>query len=267
MENKMTKNNANEKVADNSIFVKLRNSIAALVAMLVVIPSVINAGKDIYVSIMNIPVGVSESKNEKLMIDHWDEEALSKYKFKIQNNDVDKILRIRVYKNADIWFKYGVQEQWFSSVPEQTVNRFTLISSAYAEEVVDLKGNPRMLQNADAKTVIVNLNQIHETKNEVTAEDSGVFEKSYLFAKTNNYHSSFSAKKKNYTASYKAEEGYVFSDVKFDVETINHASTPKYKISDDKKTLTVEVSLESGPFYDRWRGWIKATVITTQVKG
>ncbi|VAW66889.1 hypothetical protein MNBD_GAMMA08-2201 [hydrothermal vent metagenome] len=247
----MTKKNENQNGEKNSFFMKLKSNIVSLAALLVVIPSVINAGKDIYISIMNIPLGASESKNERLKNEHWDERAITKQDIEIKNN---KFLKIRVYDNADVWLGYGRQEQWFSNAPKSMVNRFTLISSAYAEEVMGLKTNSQVLKN---KNVI----------NEGAAEDSGVFEKTYLFAKTNNYHSSIKPKKKHYKKSYRAEEGYVFSDVKLDVETINHASTPKYKISDDKKDLTVEVTLESGPFYDRWRGWIKVAVVTTQVKG
>lgn len=40
----------------------------------------------------------------------------------------------------------------------------------------------------------------------------------------------------------------------------------KQTLSEDKTQITLIFKVKGGPFFDRWRGWIKGQVITEQIK-
>lgn len=247
----------------------IKNWLMGLGAALVVLPSLINTGSDIIRAILNLPIGGSERQNVRLMREHFEESALFKKDIEIQRENTIEILKIRVYENADIYVKYGGQEQWFSGNPEPdhvASGRFNLITEAMAGDTIDLrkKGTALPVLLEETETVKIDLQKIHTEKTRSLQQETAVIERSYLFAITNDFHNSFSPTEKAYRRSFQAEAGYVFKDVRLDIQSINHATRPKVSLSNDRRTLTVESKVTSGPMYNRWRGWVKAEVITRQ---
>lgn len=248
---------------------KIKKILLGIVGILVVIPSLINAGTDIYHSIMNSPIGGSEVINTNLMKNHWEEQALFKKDIEIKRDSVAKVLKLRVYENADIWVKYGSQEQWLaSSDGEKTsVMEISLVGNAFADD----GGSPMFKKMSspvlteELQPVTVNLGRIKSEKSRSLSKPAQTIERSYLFAQKNNSHQGFTSTKK-FTKSFSAVDGFVIRDAKIDIMSTSNASSPKISISQDKKTVTLEVELKSGPFYDRWEGWLKASVITNQQK-
>ena len=247
---------------------KIKQKLLGILGVLVVLPSLINAGTDIWRSIMNSPVGGSEVRNSKLMKAHWEEDALFKKDIEITKGSVTTLLKIRVYENADVFVKYGSQEQWFAS--SDATNRYgfepTLIRSAVAQESIKLESLKQSLPvlKEESEPLTFDLDKIRSKKEESLSKDVRVIERSYLLVETNDTHGNLKPTTKTITKSFEANKGYVFVDAKLDILSMKNSSVPKLKISNDKKTVTVEVDLKSGPFYDRWKGWIKANVITKQ---
>lgn len=68
---------------------------------------------------------------------------------------------------------------------------------------------------------------------------------------------------KSYVDKIKAPDGFLFKEiVNIDYQSINHSPTKGavVKIINNGEELELSYSLESGPFYDQWRGWIDALI-------
>lgn len=257
-------------LGDDSGTGRIKRWLLGFVGVLVVIPSVINSGTDIYKAILNSPIGGSETRNARLMKDHWEETALFMKDIEIKYQSGTKTLKLRVYTNADIWVKYGEQEQWLASseVENLTANRFSVIQTTYASEAIaqDLgyRSYPILMEELEPAIVDLENIRVEKEKSYFAMEQGKSIERKYLFVETNESHSGFGITSTQYTKTFIAEDDFVFTDAKIDIITTNNAGVPIIDISDDKKSVTVKVKLKSGPFYDRWRGWIKADIITNQ---
>ena len=86
--------------------------------------------------------------------------------------------------------------------------------------------------------------------------------RTFPFSKTLDTHG-FNVKRSDYLDEISAPEGFVFSEViKVDYQSIKNSPSNGVvvKMVGDGKALQIIYSLESGPFYDRWNGWIDAYI-------
>lgn len=75
----------------------------------------------------------------------------------------------------------------------------------------------------------------------------------------------FAPHARQYSADFQAEPGYRLTQiVGVSAISVNHASAPDLSLSPDGKTLTVRVTLTSGPAFDQYRAWYDATIVTRQ---
>lgn len=68
----------------------------------------------------------------------------------------------------------------------------------------------------------------------------------------------------NFHDTIKAPDGFVFqSVVKIDYQSLNNSPSngASASVNSDGTALDINYSLQSGPFYDQWRGWIDAYII------
>jgi hypothetical protein len=61
-----------------------------------------------------------------------------------------------------------------------------------------------------------------------------------------------------------AQDGYRIVSASFRETSRNHAGIPELIVSPDGTRLAVKYSIESGPLFDQWRGWIVGSIITEQ---
>lgn len=88
---------------------------------------------------------------------------------------------------------------------------------------------------------------------------------SYGFDDTKDDHPSFSPDRRTYRYIKPAQPGYLIRAAKVIVEHRNHVTTePVTEIVDAGRAVVVTYTLESGPMFDRWRGWIDGRVETAQ---
>jgi S1-C subfamily serine protease len=70
---------------------------------------------------------------------------------------------------------------------------------------------------------------------------------------------------RNYDRSFPAQQGFRITGARFVADSANHVTKgPDVEIVDNGQRVVVRFSLESGPFFDRWRGWLSGNVVTTQ---
>lgn len=112
--------------------------ITSIIAILVVIPSMINAVVDVYVTILDIPSSLPEQNNQRLFKAHFEESPAHTGVGTIRTERGDLNVKLNVYENGDIYIEYGKFSQWFpfdpeSVAPEEGESVGWLMRSAYAE--------------------------------------------------------------------------------------------------------------------------------------
>ncbi len=95
------------------IFNSWEKSALALVAFLVVIPSIINAAGDVWVSVQNLPIGNKQKVNAAMFEDHFNETPAASERIDVENDLGTLTIAIDVYENGDIFIHYGQFTQWF----------------------------------------------------------------------------------------------------------------------------------------------------------
>jgi hypothetical protein len=68
------------------------------------------------------------------------------------------------------------------------------------------------------------------------------------------------------TQLYLPVAGYRITGCSFTPISANNESDVKCEIKDSGRRAEFSFSLESGPFYDRWRGWLYGVVVVTEEK-
>lgn len=69
----------------------------------------------------------------------------------------------------------------------------------------------------------------------------------------------------DYDDVFHAQKGFAIAAAEFHASSANKVvAGPDVAVSADGSAVHVRYSIESGPFYDRWRGWLNGTVQTVQ---
>jgi hypothetical protein len=78
-------------------------------------------------------------------------------------------------------------------------------------------------------------------------------------------HSSISPTEKSFERSFAAQDGFRITSASFQSASANHVKDgPRFAIVDNGARIIVRYTLESGPFFDQWRGWLVGSINTTQ---
>lgn len=145
--------------AISDIFRSWEKTAVALVAFLVVVPSVINAIGDIWVAVQGLPVGEKEKINSALFQHHFKENPAASEQFTIESDKGSLQMNLDVYKNGDIFIDYGQFVQWFPfDYQKQQGKSFALISSANAWTIK--RQNDLPAEQLSATTVKIETKQI-----------------------------------------------------------------------------------------------------------
>lgn len=64
--------------------------------------------------------------------------------------------------------------------------------------------------------------------------------------------------------TFKPERGYLLEQCQIELSSANRETGVQCDVAADRKTATLRFNLTSGPVYDRWRGWLMATVSLSQ---
>jgi len=115
--------------------------IAGIVAVLVILPSLVNAGLDVYISLFNIPTTLSERNNQALFKKHFQAKPVHTGASVIRaDNGQELEIKISVYESGDVYIEYGDYSQWFPfAAPDETLNQTFnnwLMRSTYAADIV-----------------------------------------------------------------------------------------------------------------------------------
>jgi hypothetical protein len=88
----------------------------------------------------------------------------------------------------------------------------------------------------------------------------------FIIDETNSDHKSFETNTKPYRKIFKADPGYVITDWKWLEESATRKSDWVVNLDEGGLAIIVEFKLKAGPKLDRYRGWVKGRLETTQIK-
>ncbi|MCX7256103.1 MAG: hypothetical protein NTZ64_05035 [Polaromonas sp.] len=120
-----------------SYFAHVKLWLTGLVGVLVVLPSLVNAGLDVYSSLLKLPKTEAERINEKLFRDNFGKQPVATIPVPIKQNNGLVEVRFQIYEKGDVFVQFGNFSQWFPfpSTEEGAKKSagFSLLSSAFAE--------------------------------------------------------------------------------------------------------------------------------------
>jgi S1-C subfamily serine protease len=80
-------------------------------------------------------------------------------------------------------------------------------------------------------------------------------------------HPSLASTTKSFEHSFAAQEGFRISESSFQSNSANHvASGPVVQLLEGGALVVIRFTLESGPIFDQWRGWLDGAIVTKQVR-
>ncbi len=239
---------------------KLMSAITWLTGLLLIIPALINSGLDVYDAIMDIPKGSVEELNEKKRSEHFQKEPLFSHELPISQQNSKKVLKLFVYPNADIYVNYSGYEQWLPSEDMSSTVSINFINSAYAQS--SIFGSAKAVVPFSKIREAPDLDSIRRLEIEESKKLNEVIKRSYWFEEAQNEHKGFNRTKRKYSRTFRAIDGYKIQNFTLNIASLNNAEIISSRLSRDKRSLTITFAIRSGPMFDRWRGWIKAEVIT-----
>ncbi len=108
--------------------------------------------------------------------------------------------------------------------------------------------------------------EVTTTGGAANTSQAPLFDRSYQIDETRDEHAEAKTSK-NYSYDFPADSGAKIVSARYVETSANAASDKVLNISSDRTNVNFKVRLESGPFYDRWRGWWHGQVILTQQRG
>lgn len=98
----------------------------------------------------------------------------------------------------------------------------------------------------------------------ITSEQRTSIAKSFEIDETNSTHEVTGTNVKRYERRFGADPGYAITKVTIDKKSATRVEDLTTNIDQGGASVVVTFGLEAGPVVDRYRGWLKATINTTQ---
>lgn len=136
--------------APATFFARFKGWIIGLTSVFILLPALINAGNDIYSSLLKLPRTEAERINERLFRDYFGKQPVATVPVPIKQNNGTVEVRFAIYEKGDVFVEFGNFTQWFpfpshDGGPKKTVG-FSFISSAVAQDQPPPKGLGRYQQ-------------------------------------------------------------------------------------------------------------------------
>lgn len=241
--------------------------VAGVGAVLVAGAAVINGAIDLTRAILKIPTNVYDRTNEELFKTHFNKKPVLSQPVEIKSASLTVEMLLQVYESGDLFVRYGDFQQWLPFKAPKSAS-FSLFSQAYAQAPSD-SPQPKVVgkdgvgwEFGQAVTPIVV--DIDKLKAAQSGAPANIGSKQFVFSEIQTSNGGFHKTTRTYEQIFRADPGYKFSDVNFQLGSENNAQIRKVEVVDSGKEIRVEFSLTSGPLFDQYRGWIHGTVNAKQ---
>lgn len=127
----------NEPIENNSTpWTQMKSRVVGLTAVLIVLPSLINAGNDVYEALFNKPKTDRERTSNELFAKYFNKQPISQNSHEIKNGPGTIDVRFEIYEEGEVLVQYGKVTHWFPlpKADPHTTAGLSLLSSAFAAE-------------------------------------------------------------------------------------------------------------------------------------
>jgi hypothetical protein len=255
-----------------------KGKIVGLTALVAALAGLVTGGIDLYKTVLKIPDNVYDRTNSELFQKHFNKTPISSTPVQVKVSSVTVEMLLQVYESGDVFVRYGEFQQWLPFKRPKVANQlaFSLFTQAHAQAAVSPSTTP-----APGKTgstlgggwdfqagtgYVVDIDKLRRQNTDSPAPAStDTWKKAFAVSEIQDDHA-LSPTARIYTKVFRADPGFKFTKVDVDLGSAKHAKVEAAQITEDGKAISVKYRLKSGPFYDRYRAWIHATVKTEQVK-
>jgi hypothetical protein len=102
-----------DTVKSSSGWNRVKRWLAGLTGVLLVVPSLINAGIDVYKAALNVPRTESESVNSELFQKYFNKSPVVTIPIPVKQSTATIDVKLSVYEGGDIYVEYGHYTHWF----------------------------------------------------------------------------------------------------------------------------------------------------------
>jgi serine protease Do len=184
-----------------------------------------------------------------------------------------------IFQRVGVGLSGGIASVGYGSVQSRVPDGYRVIQTGAVEfDDQDVHGDVQVSDNGRLLTIggadvgvgkrTVNTTLPVVLEQVVTREIATVSQnRTFPFSRTLDAHG-FDVTTKDFSDKIAAPEGFLFKKVmKIEYESLNHSPSNGLNVSvdSDGTALTVNYILQSGPAYDRWRGWVDAFITATVV--
>jgi hypothetical protein len=121
-------------------WLKARSWIVGLSAVLVVLPSLINGGIDVYKALLNIPRTDAQRANAELFRKYFNKPPVTVFPVPIKHSMGIVEAKFSIYEEGDVFIEYGNLSQWFPFPQAARISASVLIPSALAQDGASPRG-------------------------------------------------------------------------------------------------------------------------------
>jgi hypothetical protein len=172
---------------------------------------------------------------------------------------------VEVYANGDIHVSYVDLDQWFPFKMPSLASTGWLLNDADAQ-VAPPSGGNQQLPPLQGQYDIDNIIQQKEREADLEKNPTAIkIRRDFVIADIFGKHA-LEPSNRDGVQTFYSEPGYRIVSADLVLSSASNYQLLSVQTSQDGGQVTVRYRLRSGPIYDQWRGWIKATLQTTQLR-
>ncbi len=114
----------------------IKSWVVGVTSVLVVAPALINAGLDLYNTVMKIPRTNAEQHNTELFAKHFKDTPVVSLPVPVRQGAATYDVHFSIYEEGDVYVEYGNMTQWFPFPQTRNASSspFNPIATAYADD-------------------------------------------------------------------------------------------------------------------------------------
>jgi hypothetical protein len=124
----------------------------------------------------------------------------------------------------------------------------------------------RNLQSGTSDSVGIAVDSQQSIPDTSRRADVDTVVRSFAVSETNDDHKTLETNTKSYEKTFRADSGYSIVAYKWQEESATRQSDLIINILDGGASIQISFKLKAGPKTDRYRGWLRGALVTTQIR-
>lgn len=247
----------------------LTGRIAAATAAVTTVIALVNGAGDLIKTMLNLPKNIYEETNDALFKKNFLKPPIVSQPVEIKTASAKVEMLLQVYENGDVFVRYGEFQQWlpFKSVKISSASILPLAAAQTQTPVQAIEQPQDQARSPNRPIILIDLEKLQKGESPIDASPTQkTVQRTYLLAKSQDAQIRFVPTRHTYEQIFDAEPGYVFIKHDLDIGASKRSSVDKIETINNGRSIKIQYTLISGPFFDQYKGWVHATLRTEQKK-